>query len=293
MNLQSEITELRARLGEPVRTDPSDGFFTDEELTEWIHQGELMTAKLLVEDALTDIGSESTVAVETTGAGTAVPTDFMRLLEVAVDSGWGFRRARLVSMEEFERYIHSPNFKGTKQFPIATLFQGKIYPHPFSGNSGSDLRIRYTKEPTRRHRRYKGQTDGPGTSTTLVDSSAPSTVGNDYFVAGEIRVTSGDFVGQDKVLSGYTAASGTFTVTVAYNAAPGSGIQFEAGQTSDLPNECWPIWINYAAFLALSKDRETQDANLWLSEFHKGIDGINRRYVNLHAAEPRREEAPA
>lgn len=77
-----------------------------------------------------------------------------------------------------------------------------------------------------------GTSDGAGTTLTVVDSTrtaadAPKPgIGNDYYAGGYITITSGPAYGQTRIISAYTAASGTFTVSTAFSVAPGTGATY-------------------------------------------------------------------
>ncbi len=60
------------------------------------------------------------------------------------------------------------------------------------------------------------------------------TAGNNYFNGMTIRFTSGDNIGETRIISGYTLLNGQITVTVAFTAAPGAADPFIIEPTSTI-----------------------------------------------------------
>lgn len=292
MNLQTEITAVRHRIGEPFRSDEQNGFILDKEIRQWIHEAELQVVKDLPDDALYTLHKPS--VVELTGADNDydLPTDFVRWIELRIKyDGTNFYSADLVSPKQFRQAVDSPMWRANIRKPKAMIFNNKFYIAPTPETTvASGIELRYVKEPTRRYKHYKGLSTAAGSTTTVVDSETPGV--NDYWNATELVLLDGTVRGQSGIVTGFTDASGTFTFAAStFTAAPGVGVDFEVGQISDLPGEFFPLWVAWASWLALSKDREVDLAREQKLEYTETVGRIRERYEGLHRAEPTRETA--
>jgi len=92
MNLQTEISLVRADIPEPYRDDVTDQFITDEEIVGWIHEGEIRVATLINYQALhtlqTDaVGAQTTVTGQSNYSLTA--SDWIRIIGARYDPDGG------------------------------------------------------------------------------------------------------------------------------------------------------------------------------------------------------------
>lgn len=290
MNLQTEIDEVRVRVGEPHRTDESDSFILDREIINWIHQAELQLIQDLPLDALLDVQAEASITTVTLTDSYDLPADFVRLIDVRLDTGQGLFRARKVEPNEIAMVDLSPAWTVTGNTPVFALVGNQILvrPIPVTPAVGANkLKIRYLQEPTRRFKAYRGYTTAAGLITTLVDSSAPGP--DDWWKDAEVRLMSNELEGEERTVTAFADSTGTFT-SLAWSKIPGNGVLYHAGQVSDLPGEFWETWVAYAAYRALSKDRETDLAKIQLDEYHQFLQLINARFLRVHKSETARED---
>lgn len=291
MNLASEITAVRNRVGEPSRVDEANSFMLDSEIRAWLFEGELNVCKDLPDDALYPLHTSAAINLAAGSESYDLPADFVRLIEVRVKiDGASFYSADLVSPKMFRQATNSPMWRSNSRNPRAMLFNNKIFISPPGESSVTGgVEIRYVKEPTRRYKHYKGTTTGSGSTTTVVDSLAPGV--DNYWVGSELVLLDGGIRGESGVVTAFTDSSGTFTFAAStFTVAPGSSVDFEVGQISSLPSEFFPLWVAWASWLALSKDRETDLAMAQKTEYETAVAKIMSRYEGLHRSEPAREK---
>lgn len=289
MNLQTEITEVRARLGEPFRVQDENSFILDREITNWIQQGELRVLQDFPIDALLSLQTEQQIDTVDGQEEYSLASDFVRLIDVRVNYGQGWFKARLVESGDLSIADVSPGFGFSHTLPLVAFSQGKLAlrPVPDTVTAGMGrLKVRYLKEPTRRYKHHTGFSTGGGSTTTLVDSACPGP--NSYWNGTTLRFLTNDYTGTEVTVTGFTSATGTIAFA-ALTSAPGTGVQYDMGTESDLPGEFWEAWVAYAAFRALSKDRETDLAAMQMQDYKEIVAHVRERFETAHKSEPMKE----
>lgn len=295
MNLEVEIRQVRERLGEPARDDQADNYITDREIVDWIHAAEHQIIQDVADDALTDLHGETS---ETTVNGTesyALATnasDFLRLLDVRLDTGMGLVECDLINPKQRRQLYESPTWRPTAAHPFAWLYGASIYVAPIPGSEAGagKLKIRYVKQPNRRFKHDTGLTDAAGITTTLVDAGL-RTEPDDYWNSGSVRLKTGILAGEERTVSDFDNGTNTITVSSAFSGTPGTGIYYEIGEVSDVGEEFNPLIISWATYLAYLKDREVDLAQDQKQRYDMGVQKINARYGAYHRQEPVREVA--
>jgi len=290
-NLQWEITQVRGKLGIPYRTDPQDAYITDEEIVNWLHEGEKRLALDVADDALPELQVEQSVNTVVDTGSYALPTDQTRILQVLLDSAdRGLYECSLVNPQKFREIDTNPLWAATPRRPFVMFWNNKAYVRPIpTVLVTGGLLYRYVKVPTRRHRHYKGQTTAAGTNVTLVDTATPGP--DDYWNASGVILRSGPLKGEVETVSDFVDSTGTLTVSSAFPAIPGSAVQFEVGQVSDISSEFIDMVILWATYLGRKKEQEEELAQTVKADYESELERINGRYQAFHRTEPSREVA--
>jgi hypothetical protein len=274
VNQQSEITEVRNRIGEPYREDPTDNFLLDEEISSWIYQGELQVARDLHFEALFSLQTEATGTTVTaqanyTIAGLITALDYFRILGVTYspEGITGKRRiCNMVQPREFQLAQSSPSFNriGNYEAPTATIINNSIWvlPAPITG-AATCIGVRYLKRPAKRFKRYRGSVTSISGSGIIYDTKAAAKgLLNDHFNNCELVFTSGSEIGEWNTVADYVTATGEFTLTVGSGgntvATHTVGAEFEVGTVSDLSVDLWPLYLQWVMYLAKLKDNHAE-----------------------------------
>lgn len=286
MNLQSEITLVREKVGEPFRTDETNSYILDVEIIGWLNEGELQVMRDVVDDALYTQQKEATGAL-TTGSAT-LPTDFLRALSVQVQliTSGPYVDADLVSIKQVHNAAYSPNWRPAPSRPYCYIFQGTLYSLP---DTAVNYKLRYVYEPTFRYKYFRGdKTDA--TSTTVIASTNMATLATSYWVGCELKLTSSPIKGESSTVTASTNATPpSITVSPAFSLTVPVATTFEVGQVSTLPGELYSLWTTWAAHLAFTKDRQVDMADREKAKYDQMVEKINGRYVHLLRQEPNRE----
>lgn len=279
MNLQTEITEVRSALAEPYRSVVSSTFVTDDDCVRWLTMGEQAAYDAIDDRALAtmavDSGSISLSGAEGMTSGTDSAVNWSRVLGVYVTKSGLSTRCILVSPQEFwnarkGRYMGSVD----QELAYATIdYQTvRVYSQP----AVSAAIVRYIPRPTQRAKFYGGLTTGAGSSTSVISSGA-NVYDDSWFVGCNLRMRTGAAASVEKAVTGFTKASGTFTVTT-LGAASGNTNSFDVGEVSSMPAECMPAWVAYATYRGFLK-KFPDRAQAALADFERIVGSINSRYA--------------
>jgi len=115
-------------------------------------------------------------------------------------------------------------------FLSATEQEGEHWAQPVPGiNSGSmrPVTFRMANDPHCEDLVLTGTTTGDGNvgGTTLIDSEL-DIFGDDYFIGGEIEITSGAYDGEIRTISDFVRTTGTVTVSVAFTGQIVTGVTY-------------------------------------------------------------------
>lgn len=294
-NLAAQLVALRARLGEPYEgtsaTPVNEGYFTQEDLVQFIYEAEVRLARDLVNDAIT--GLQTTVS-RTTVNGTAsydVPANdiavaddppVLRMVGVDLDTGSGLYPCREISRKDLWKSDDWSTHRADPRHPMMVWdASGKITVRPTPGTEAGAAKLifRYYKLPRRRYRWHIGVV-GSATTTTILAAGA-TVYPDDYWITdckSSLRISSGDIKGQERMISDFTSATGLFTVAFAFSEAPVATDQFLAGEVSDLGDQVGDLMLAYAAFLGRQKIGDPQQAQMFLAEYQSGVQRVNATY---------------
>jgi len=287
MNLQSEITEVRRLIGEPYRDDSSDYFVTDEEICEWIYQGELALVRDLNYQALFSLQSTSSVTTVPGQESYDLISDYVRILGGKFDPYNGSNpmlECRLVDPGTFHAVKHNPQFNRLSRYdkPYMTIIDNKfyLYPAPLTAAIGGFV-PRYIKRPTRRRLFWRFRVTVASTSS--IESGATGTKANvsytNAWLGCQMRnVSDGSSLwGMEREVTSSSPTSGAFGFTTVWSAAPLAGDLMEVGEVSELPEDLYPLWLAWATYMAMMKDR-SQEAAGYLAKYQKGVADVNARW---------------
>lgn len=288
MNLQSEIREVRARVSEPARLNPDNPYITDIEIIDWIFRGEIQVSQDIQE-------RERLVKIQTTAAVAAqelydAPADLLDIVRITY-AGTECTRASLLELGSLTSNRYRAPKKGVQQFfyEIAksgvTPGVGQIGIRPIPDDTQNIL-IYYVPVPVRRYKAVDVKTTSNGSTTTTISTSLTAYPDN-FWNNTQIRWLNGANRGNFKAVTGFTSATGTVTHP-ANDIATTTGIEFEMGQVSSLPQEYIPLVIAWAAYQALMKDRRPDLAQIYKTEYEAQLTQVNGRY-GYSRTEPARE----
>lgn len=293
-NLAAQLVALRARLGEPYEgtsaTPVNEGYFTQEDLVQFIYEAEVRLARDLVNDAIT--GLQTTVS-RTTVDGTAtydapatnitVADDppVLRMVGVDLDTGSGLYPCREISRKDLWKVDDWATHRADPRHPVMVwdaAGQVTVRPTPGAEAAAAKLVFRYYKVPRRRYRWHIGVVGSASTTTIL--AAGATIYPDDYWITdckSSLRMSSGYIRGQERMISDFTSL-GLFTVSFAFSEAPTAGDHFLAGEVSDLGDQVGDLMLGFAAYLGRQKIGDPQQAQAFLAEYQSGVQRVNATY---------------
>ena len=287
MNLQTEIGLVRQEVAEPGRDDQSDNFVADFDIVDRIHQAELQVAKDLHYQALSSLQKAGSITTTTTTDSYALASDYLRLLgarynTVAADTA-RMREVKFVDPATFHLVKTSPNYRRCNyDKPYGTIIDNRVWFWPYSDAGGvSGAFLRYIKRPTRRTKFFKFRSTV--TSTTSVESGNVGSKANEMatnaWLTANMRAITGGLWGEEHAVTSSSPTNGVFgfTATDVWSATPVVGTEFEVGQVSDLPEDLYPLWVKFAAYLVLCTDR-ADEAQSKLAEYKAAVAMANESW---------------
>ena len=272
---------------------PGDGYHTTLDLIDFIHRGELKVVDDIGSDA---IGGRLTVCDRTTVNGTntyALPgTDptlsewpIERLLQVEMDAGAGYLvPVDIKGIDLFRELTQDGNIPWSVYQPIGAFLDDStliVNPTPGAEAGASKLRFHYRRLPRKRWRHHHGIVGAGGGPSSIVDTDQPYTLTNFYIVEGpaSVRIIEGlagsRHVGVERLVLAYDGSTKTITTTPLGGAVQ-VGDHYVVGELSDLSPQLSDIAMQYAFYLGLGKERDSQEKNDALSEYKNRI----ARYQN-------------
>lgn len=275
-NLRVQLNMLRTMIGEPFdyatedTTAPAEGYYTTQELVDLIYQSEMQLIQDLGVDAFpgllanvsrTTVDGTNTYDLPGRNQAVADEPPILRLLSIEADVGAGYLvPVKLVRRDRFSEVVQDGEVALSVYSPLAaynTRSQLIIAPTPSDEAGAGKLVFRYVKVPPRRYRHWHGLVDASSTASKIRDASATHPTG--FWTTDTrctVRITSGILNGQERTLKAWDATNDEFEVDFAFSGVPETGAHYLVGEVSDLGDEFNGAVLAYAAFLALSKDRD-------------------------------------
>jgi hypothetical protein len=302
-NLQSDITEVRARLGEPYRTDEADSFFLDSEIIDWIYYGEVkvwndLPTPVLV-NGTTGLGLASAWNCSAgSGLGNYVDDGFD---EPATLSGISYRivqvrmavsssltvPGREVGLDVIQSIARGKNRNyprpclagGDLSIPYFLWHQatgGNIYSS--AGRVGDFIDVEVLKQPTRRTRHYRGTSNAAGNSNTNIRMDAAGLAlafPTGFFTSSDyLKITSGIMSGVQPKLTGYTLGATADFSFASIGPSPGNSVLYEVGETSAFNDNLREPTILHACYLAALKDESPERSQGFMALYASAIAAL-------------------
>lgn len=285
-NLAVQIQALRARVAEPydANTDADEGFLTDNEIIRMIHAAELKVAQEAPPAALYTLSHKEDLSLSSGLAN--LPGSFyqlggtpeiMHIIGVDGSVNNQYVPCRMMRRQQFGMAHRIPANRPTTQFPIATIQGEQLYVLPTSITSA---RIYYIRSPRMRTRHYRGTVTATA-SKSITDANCPFPSG--YFinfytetnVQSSIYFDSGNAAGTHANLATHT---GTVFTWGSPTITPDVGVTFFAGEVSDLPDSTVHLVLDYAAYLAHDKNKQSDQAQIALQSYQTNMALVKERF---------------
>ena len=274
INLQTQVRQVRERIGEP-----SLGYYNNEELTDYIRRGEIHVSQDIVDDALIELHSENSITTVDGTQSYDLGSNFLRIVDVRYDNGNGLKNCTIIDPREARMMNDQYVLEATPNNPFCWIFGGNVYvlPIPAAADEGANkLKVQYIKLPDERYKRHAGSCASPLT-VSFVDTTVPKSA-DDFWNATSIRFTSGLFSGRDVTVTDFDDGDDKFTFA-ALEAAMLSTDTYDVGEVSTFPLELNPLVIAWAAYEAYLKDAEDVQVQGTLAEYNAMVEKINSRYA--------------
>lgn len=287
MNLQTEIGLVRQEIAEPGRADQSDNFITDYEIVDWINQAEIQVAKDLHYQALPSLQTAGAITTTPATDSYSLASNYMRLIGARYNTVGNdtarLREVRFVDPTTFHSVKTSPNFRRCNyDKPYGTIIDNKVWFWPYSDSGGiGGGYLRYIKRPSKRTKFFKFACTN-ATTTSIESGNVGSRVNEmatNAWVGANMRAVSRGMWGEEHAVTSSSPTNGVFGFTAAdiWSVNAVLGTEFEVGETSDCPQDLYPMWVKFAAFLALCKDR-AQEAQAKLVEYKAMVANENMKW---------------
>lgn len=291
MNLETQIRQVRARLSDPRRTDPEDSYVTDLELVDFLHQAEWQVVRDLAErESFVQTATFAAVngQEQYDEAAVGFPIDVMDIVRVT----YGGVECRRHPVHELGALDFGSNYrarKGLSQFFYligGSLGKLKLGIRPIPDDT-SQIAIWYVRRPYRRFRHVRGIVTLLGTNVEIIDSTNLLHV-DSYWNTCEVRIMDGLYVGNERVVSAFAAATDKITVSSAFPTPIPVGSRYEVGEVSQMPADLEPLVIGWAAYLGFVKNMAADLGGIARSEYDQMMSRHNQRY-GMSRTEPGRE----
>lgn len=293
-NLQSDITEVRARLGEPYRTDEADSFFLDSEIIDWIYYGELqvwndLPAAVLINGTSLGVWADLSAGSARLGwTDLATLTTSYKLVRVAatnVGQGETGLPGLKVPMSTFYQVVTGKNTNwGRYDTSSVTPTQGRfLWAEDEDGviyttaAESDECRALIVQQPTRRFKHLRDTAHSSGNSATHVLMSTTNSAiftAADFFKNCGIKIVSGSMSGAQSTVSGQTAAANNDMTIATITTGPGQSFLYEVGEVSQFNDNLREPAILHACYLAALKDESPERAQGFLAKYERAIAAL-------------------
>lgn len=301
-NLQSDITEVRARLGEPYRADEADSFFLDSEIIDWLYAGELKVWNDLPAQVIAD-RSNLSVVDDFLCASSDLPSyvsdgfepSTVALLDykvagvyLRVSSGNTVAGVR-VSEQQIQMIAggsRSTNFLRRDCVSVSGTNQllGRFFYHELpngsilstAGNASDQIQVRCVKAPTRRYKHLRDTSQATSNATTITMSTAASAIFTtaNFFQNCGIKIVSGNMSGVQSTVTSQTAATPNVITMSTIGFLPGNVFLYEMGEPGVYNDSLREPSILHACYLAALKDESPERSQGFMALYERAIAAL-------------------